>query len=142
MTVERHARTGAAKTTTPEQATSRTPPTVAQILAEQNKVPSNPLAAPPKEEILPPVRVMSEEALERNLTEWSGSLLLGAMFSFNGQTGVYHMRDGTEMPIDSEFIGLLELMRKGGSNLTARAIRPQSSISALAKIRSCRHARS
>jgi hypothetical protein len=63
---------------------------------------------------MPPVRVMSEAALERHLANLSSSPLLGTMFSFNGQTGIYHViGDGTEVPVPAEFIGLLDLTRHG-----------------------------
>jgi hypothetical protein len=111
---ERHARTGALETNTPEVATPHKPPTVAQVLAQQNAEPSAPLPLVPKEEILPPACVVSEEGLERNLALLSGSALLGTMINFNGQTGIYRViRDGTEIPMNSEFIGLLGLTRHG-----------------------------
>jgi hypothetical protein len=110
---ERHTLTQAAKTTTTVEATAK-PRTVQQVLDEQNAILAAPLPPRPKEEILPPVRVMSDEALERHLATMSTSPLLGTMFSFNGQDGVYRIvGDGTEMPIGSEFIGLLELTRHG-----------------------------
>jgi hypothetical protein len=111
---ERHARTGALETNTPEVTPSHKPPTVAQVLAQQNAEPSAPLPPAPRKEILPPVRMASEEAFERNLAQLSNGPVLGTMINFNGQTGVYRViSDNTEIAMDSEYLGLLSLTRHG-----------------------------
>jgi hypothetical protein len=109
---ERHERTGALKTTTPEVAAPGRMPTTAEILAQQNAKPSAPLPSPPREAIQLPVRVTSAEALERNLALLTDTSTLAIMINFNGQTGVYRIiSDDTEIPIDSEYLGRLELTR-------------------------------
>jgi hypothetical protein len=59
-----------------------------------------------------PVRVASAEALERNLALLTDTSTLAIMISFNGQTGVYRIiSDDTEIPVDSEYNGRLDLTR-------------------------------
>jgi hypothetical protein len=111
---DRHETTQAAQTTTTLEGATGHPRTPAQIIAEQTREKSGPLPPPPKEEILPPVRVASEEAFERNLAQLSSGPVLGTMINFNGQTGVYRIvSDGTEIAMDSEYLGLLNLTRHG-----------------------------
>src|SRR5262245_14205425 len=115
--VARHEHTGAARTTTAETATARPGPSVSAVVAAQNTQPPDPNTAPlapAKQEIVPAPFVYSEEALERNLAALSSNPLIGTMFSFNGQDGVYRITsDGTEVPNGSEFVGLLEITRHG-----------------------------
>jgi hypothetical protein len=109
---ERHDRTGALKTNTPETATPGKVPTTAEILARQNAEPSAPLPSPPKEAIQLPARAAPAQALEHNLARLTSTTALAILIGFNGQTGVYRiLSDDTEIPLDSEYQGHLEYTR-------------------------------
>jgi hypothetical protein len=101
-----HARTGAKKTNTSEQAASRAAPSVAQVLAQQNaSAPDRyPPAPPPKETLPAPTGTTSLEAMERHVSELGGGVLSGMKFSLNGNTSVLAFIDGTEIEPGGEYV--------------------------------------
>ena len=106
--VERHSRTGAAKTTTPETATPRPGPTPAQVQTKQRADAERAVTTPaaPGTTVVPttaaPAPATSDEALERNLDRCAGPA--GRMIAFNGQTGIHRaIDDGTEVDLPARF---------------------------------------
>jgi hypothetical protein len=118
--VERHERTGATKTTTPEKVTPRPGPTPAEIQARQkaDAERSQRPAAPTNGGTSvvpvtpPPAPATSAAALERHLDSWAGPA--GRLLAFNGAEGFHKtLDDGNEMEMPRRFVAHLEQTNKG-----------------------------
>ena len=102
---------------------TRTPPTTAQILAQQKadsereRAERETALPETKQELLAsalrvPAATSSEEALERHLSQWGGSG--GRLIGFNGSTGIHRtLDDGVEMPSGTEFVAFLHETQRG-----------------------------
>jgi hypothetical protein len=118
---ERHPRTQAATTTTPESVEPRPGPSPAQINAQQKAdaertAPTRAATAPPGTAVVPtpaaPTPASSDAALERNLAEWAGPA--GRMMAFNGQTGIHRtLDDNVEVELPARCTAYLTATQRG-----------------------------
>jgi hypothetical protein len=110
---ERHTATLAAKTTTVLEGTTVQPRTVQQIKAEQNKDKTD--AVPKPAETLPavamPPPVFNPDLFQRNLAILAAVRL--PTFSMNGNTGIYKFQNGSEIPVNSKFVVVMQEAKHG-----------------------------
>ena len=143
--VERHQRTGAAKTTTPGTVEPRPGPTPAQVQAQQ-KADAERTTAPraataPGTATAPSTALVSttsltpatsNEALERNLAAWAGPA--GRMLAFNGQTGIHRtLDDDVEYALPARFTDYMEALQRGFINFPGDGLPPNVRMAGIAE---------
>jgi hypothetical protein len=110
---ERHPRTKALKTTTPEEAKPGKSRTVQQVLDEQNKDRTD--VVPKPTDTLPavvtPPPVFDPGLFQRNLAILAAVRL--PTFQMNGQSGIYKFQNGSEIPVNSKFVAVMQEAKHG-----------------------------